>query len=497
MTEENIQHILEPHAASLIQSLRDIGYSLESSIADLLDNSITAGASNIWIDFDIHNEEPNLVITDDGVGMTKKDLIEAMRPGSLNPRAKRDKNDLGRFGLGLKTASFSQCTELTVISTKKNNLNSIKWDLELVTKKNKWIVSELTENELNSLDCISRLGDTGTAVIWQKMDRLLEDKAGTISADNFYAKFDAVEKHLSLVFHRYLSGELKRKKLFIYINGNPVKAFDPFCLNNKATQILREETVHIDGEEIKIQPYILPHHSKLTSTEYDYYKNRSDFLNNQGVYVYRNGRLMAWGDWFRILPRGEATKLARVKIDFLNALDDHWTIDIKKSRAHPPQQVRERLKHIIDRIADQSKNVHKQRGKKLFSPDSYPVWERFQKEGAVTYKLNKKCPVILSIMERFSEEDTKAVLKILELVEGTIPVEAIYSDYSSQPRAFEQTDEVLELDLRLKLEEYWALMSSTGEWTREEVFETVINIKPFCNRKEETEKLIKEILDNE
>ena len=260
-------------------------------------------------------------------------------------------------------------------------MNSIKWDLELVTKKNKWIVSELTENELNSLDCISRLGDTGTAVIWQKMDRLLEDKAGTISADNFYAKFDAVEKHLSLVFHRYLSGELKRKKLFIYINGNPVKAFDPFCLNNKATQILREETVHIDGEEIKIQPYILPHHSKLTSTEYDYYKNRSDFLNNQGVYVYRNGRLMAWGDWFRILPRGEATKLARVKIDFLNALDDHRTTDIKKSRAHPPQQVRERLKHIIDRIADQSKNVHKQRGKKLFSPDSYPVWERFQKEG--------------------------------------------------------------------------------------------------------------------
>jgi len=494
---EKKEHILEPHASSLSQSLRDIGYSLEASIADLVDNSIAARAKNVWIDFDIHTDEPYLAISDDGFAMSQKELIEAMRPGTSNPRLKRDKDDLGRFGLGLKTASFSQCTQLTVISKKKRSICSAQWDLEVVEKKNKWVVFELPQKEIDKIEAIDRLGACGTSVIWTHMDRLLEDKTGTISADEFYEKFDAVEKHLSLVFHRFLSGELRDRKLNIYINGSTVKAFDPFCTSIKATQILREESIRIDDSEIKIQPYILPHHSKLTKTEYDYYRNRSDFLNNQGVYVYRNGRLMAWGDWFRLIPRGEATKLARVRIDFSNELDDLWTIDIKKSRAHPPQPVKDRLRKIIDRIADSSKKVHKQRGARLFSANSDPVWERVQGGDHVQYKLNRNNPLISSLMERYDDQDAKAILKLFELAEDSIPIEAIYSDYSTQPRSFDVNDLFSEGDLKEKLEEYWGLLSTTGNWTKEQAFETVINIKPFSLQKDQTEKLIKEILENE
>ncbi|MBV1952402.1 MAG: ATP-binding protein [Cycloclasticus sp.] len=491
------KHILEPHAASLSQSLRDIGYSLESAIADLIDNSITAKANNIWIDFDIHCEHPYLSITDDGKGMSQKMLIEAMRPGAANPRSKRAENDLGRFGLGLKTASFSQCTQLTVITKEDSLLSSAKWDLEIVKNKNKWIVYELSQKDIEKIEPIKKLKNKGTVVIWNNMDRLLEYKAGTISADDFYEKFNSVEKHLSLVFHRFLSGEFRDRKLSVFINGNPIKSFDPFCISNKATQILREEIVRIDGSDIKIQPYILPHHSKLTKVEYDFYKNRSDFLNNQGVYIYRNGRLMAWGDWFRLIPRGEATKLARVKIDFPNALDDLWTIDIKKSRAYPPQQVKERLKNIVNRIGDQSKKVHRQRGAKLFNPEAYPIWDRHTESSSIRYKLNRANPLLLSLLEDLSETNQLAVSKILDVVENAIPVEAIYSDYSTQPRSFDPSSQEGEIDLKAKLKEFWSLMSTTGDWDKVEAFKVISNIKPFCDRRVETEKLIQEILQDD
>jgi hypothetical protein len=489
--------IVRPRASALSQSLRDIGYSLESSIADLIDNCITARAKNIWIDFTLFGDSPKLVITDDGVGMDRYELIEAMRPGSSDPRESRNEGDLGRFGLGLKTASFSQCTVLTVLSKKNNVCFAATWDLDVVAKRNEWVVKIPSDIEIEELNIRERLISDGTVVLWQNLDRLIEEKTPNFSHKNIYEKFDTVDKHLSIVFHRYLSGEFKGKKLAIHINGNPVKAFDPFCINNKATQILREEIVRVEGHEIKIQPYILPHHSKLSNTEQDFYKSRNDFLNNQGAYIYRNGRLMAWGDWFRLIPRGEATKLARVKIDFPNALDDLWTIDIKKSRAHPPLQVKDKLKHIIDRIAEQSKRVHAQRGSKLFNSEQFPVWERVQRNEKITYKLNRENPLLLSIMERFNDDETSGILKIIEMAEATIPIEAIYSDYSVQPRMLEFGEINTDEEIKSKLQEYWQALSTTGDWTREEVFEMVVNLKPFKENLGQTKKIIKEILNND
>lgn len=371
------KHRLAPSASSLSESMRDLGYSLATAVADIIDNSITANATEIDIFCDLTIENPTLTIIDNGHGMSAEELLVAMRHGAVNPKQKRPPLDLGRFGLGLKTASFSQCRHLTVASSKDSSICGAEWDLDLVSREDEWFLSILNDEEIDNLPYIERLPTTGTIVIWRMLDRLFEDQFGSKRDEIVNEKLDLVEKHLSLVFHRFISGEVKgRNKITIKINGHPVAAFDPFCRKNKATQILPEEIVRVDGKDVLIQPYILPHHSKLTAAEYDFYEDRSSFISNQGAYIYRNGRLMAWGDWFRLVPKGEATKLARVQIDFPNSLDEEWTIDIKKSRARPPHAVRERLRQIISQITYSSTRVHRGRGKKLFEEISAPVWER-------------------------------------------------------------------------------------------------------------------------
>jgi hypothetical protein len=434
-------HHLPPSAASLTASLRDLGYSLETAIADLIDNSISSDAMDIQICCDMSSREPALVIADNGCGMTEGEVIEAMRHGSTDPRKERGPKDLGRFGLGLKTASFSQCRRLTVVSAVQAERASAEWSLARIEEDDDWFISVLEPDEIGEQPFIELLGDTGTLVIWRDLDRLFEDETGQKRDEIVNEKLAVVERHLSLVFHRFLAGEVKgRKKLSIYINGHPVAAFDPFCRKNEATQTLREDKVWIGDVPVVIQPFILPHHSRLSASEWDYYQDRSDFISNQGAYVYRNGRLMAWGDWFRLVPKGEATKLARVQIDFPNSLDEAWTIDIKKSRARPPHAVRERLRQIIDQITDRSVTVHRGRGRKMFQETKAPLWERYADHGGIRFAINAEHPLVASLCARLSSLDASALSVLLDSIAAALPVEMIYSDYSTHPREVRQMD---------------------------------------------------------
>lgn len=432
-------HHLPPSAASLTASLRDLGYSLETAIADLTDNSISADATDIQIFCDLSRAAPVLVIADNGRGMTEAEVIAAMRHGATDPRKKRGPKDLGRFGLGLKTASFSQCRRLTVASTQRGERSGAEWNLAQVEDEDDWFIAVLDQEEVAAQPFFDTLGETGTLVIWRDLDRLFEDETGQKRDEIVNEKLAVVERHLSLVFHRFLAGEVKgRKRLAIRINGHPVAPFDPFCRKNAATQMLPEETVWVDDVAVVMQPYILPHHSRLTASEYDFYQDRSDFISNQGAYVYRNGRLVAWGDWFRLVPKGEATKLARVKIDFPNSLDEAWTIDIKKSRARPPHAVRERLRQIISQITARSVTVHRGRGQKLFQESQAPLWERYADHGGIRFAINAEHPLIASLGARLSAADAASLRVLLDSIVAALPVEMIYSDYSTHPREVSQ-----------------------------------------------------------
>jgi hypothetical protein len=329
-------------------------------------------------------------------------------------------------------------------------------------------------------------------VIWRDLDRLFEDEIGTKRDEIVNDKLAVVERHLSLVFHRFLSGEVKgRKKLTIKINGHVITPFDPFCRKNSATQMLPEETVWLGDVAVSMQPYILPHHSRLSTSEYDYYQNRSDFISNQGAYVYRNGRLMVWGDWFRLVPKGEATKLARVQIDFPNSLDEAWTIDIKKSRARPPHALRERLRQIVAKITARSVNVHRGRGQKLFRETEAPLWERYADHDGIRFAVNLEHPLIAGLSSRLAPDDAETLRLLLNAIGTSLPVEMIYSDYSTAPREVRQAGpdaaECIEALQRLRQ----ALFGDAGG-TSEQFLRIVRSTRLFDGHQQVVEKFIEE-----
>lgn len=448
-----IEKVLPPSASSLSESMRDLGYSLETAVADIIDNSVAAQSKLVDVFCNLAGQPPSFYIIDNGEGMSAHELIQALRHGSRSPKEQRGALDLGRFGLGLKTASFSQCRQLTVITKKNGKMSAAQWDLDLVSKRDDWFIRILDENELEDFEFLDMMGSSGTMVVWRKLDRLFENLSGHSRDEVVNEKLDTVRKHLSLVFHSFLSGEYKGySKLSIKINGHEISPFDPFCRSNKATRILPEEKVIVEGHEVVIQPYILPHHSKLSKADYDYYKDRSDFISNQGAYIYRNGRLMAWGDWFRLVPKGEATKLARVKVCFPNSMDEHWTIDIKKSRARPPQAVRARLSQIISKITGSSTRIYKKRGQKLFDELRAPLWERYAGHSYVRYTINLKHPLIIRVSEDLENKNIELFNMLLDSLSASLPVEMIYSDFSMSPKDVSQLNEEPEtVTSRLKL----------------------------------------------
>lgn len=441
---------LPPSAACLSASMRDLGYSLEAAVADLIDNSISADATTVDIFCESSAAEPVLAIFDDGRGMDAAELLVAMRHGAANPREERSPRDLGRFGLGLKTASFSQCRSLTVVSAKNGSLAGAEWNLDIIDASDDWILRVLEDEDIQALPYIDRLSGHGTAVIWRELDRLLEDESGNRRDEIVNEKLDVLEKHLSLVFHRFLAGEIRgRSRIVITVNSHQVEPFDPFCRKNTHTRHLPEEIVRIGSAAVHLQPYILPHHSNLSAREYDFYQSRSDFISNQGAYIYRNGRLMAWGDWFRLIPKGEATKLARVQIDFPNSLDEAWTIDIKKSRSRPPLPVRERLRQIIAQVSGASTTVHRGRGQKLFQEVTAPLWERYADQTGIRYALNGSHPLVQRLRDRLDGEGARHLDLFLEVASASMPVEMVYSDYSTNPRDVKQTPSVQNVRDRL------------------------------------------------
>ena len=178
MLNKDDYELANPNAASLIQSLRAFGYDISTAIADLIDNSITANAREISIRFDWNSNDPFISIADDGHGMTECELFEAMKTGSKNPLEIRDERDLGRFGLGLKTASFSQCKRLTVASKTKESAVSVRcWDLDIVNETNEWILLKKVTNTADRI-IAEYFSDksNGTVVVWEKLDKIVPDE---------------------------------------------------------------------------------------------------------------------------------------------------------------------------------------------------------------------------------------------------------------------------------------------------------------------------------
>lgn len=412
-----------PFAPTLIESMRSIGYSFPTAISDLLDNSISAEASMIEI-ISMPSSNPELIIIDNGHGMSKKELYEAMRYGSKNPLEQRTEEDLGRFGLGLKSASLSQCRKLTVVSKKNGKVSAYAWDIDYVIASSKWILNGFEEEEILGLPLIDQLyeKESGTYILLQNFDRIMESTSDIVTTFNKYMN-DMLE-HIALVFHRFLDSGV-----VISINNKKVEPKDPFLLSNPATQYKREKSFWIKDEQIKLKPYILPHYSKLTQADIDKVGGKERLRNDQGFYVYRNKRLIIWGTWFRLGRKEELSKLARVMVDIPNSLDYMWSIDIKKSTATLPDIIKKNMYSAVYESIANSEEVHTYRGRKTNAKDEVEyIWGKFKIRDRFEYRINREIPQIKMLNELLDDEQHKMLEGILTTIEETFPVNALYVD---------------------------------------------------------------------
>lgn len=414
----------EPEASSMIETFRAIGYSIETAIADIIDNSITAGAKNIWVDYDWKGPNTTLSILDDGYGMNNEQLIQAMRPGSKNPLDDRSIDDLGRFGLGLKTASFSQTRKFTVVS-KALDYKPIfwSWDLDYVNREKAWKLIRYIPNQDKWFEKIESV-NTGTCVIWWDLDRLTKDTSeeSEEAKSKFLAIMDSVKSHLSMVFHRYMDEGLK-----IYFRDRLVKQWDPFMIGIDGLQTKPE--TRLEGGSIKIKGFVLPHRSKLSPEQYNEGKGPKDsWTAHQGFYVYRNRRLLVAGDWLGLFKREVHYDLCRIQIDLPNNFDDHWQIDIKKSIARPPSIYREQILALAKDVRNQAVEVYRHKGKvlkrKLASDEYFPFWEERTRHGKRFYKINRNHPLLSDLLTQ-SGDLKKEIEKVIQFIEETIPVPLI------------------------------------------------------------------------
>jgi hypothetical protein len=425
---------ITPSPSALIESLRGLGYSPETALADLIDNSIAAGADKIDLDIQWNDGTPYVAILDDGRGLDYEALAEALRLGGTGPTTARELSDLGRFGLGLKTASLSQCRQMTIVTKLAGKTSALSLDVDAIAEHG-WVA--LVPDPLPTYPFVSRLleREHGTIILWDRMDAL----GGLMGLDKeaFFIRIQDIRAHVGMVFHRFLAGDAWR--ISISINGRSIKPWDPFLVSHPATTEMREETIRNGRSTFSIKPYVLPHKDRFANeSEYDAAGGPGGWGARQGFYVYRGKRLLLAGSWLglggtRAWTREQSSKLARIRVDLPTNMDMDWRIDVRKSRARPPGRLRPRLTAIAGRCREQAREVFAWRGRGPKSapqrriPD--PVWLSRSGTTGNQYHINRDHPAVAGFIVG-TKVNPKLLDALLTVIEQAVPIERIWLDTS-------------------------------------------------------------------
>lgn len=363
---------LVPSAKRLIKSLRDMGYDFSQAVADIVDNSIEAKASLLAIDVEFDGDDSWVRIADNGKGMKPEELREAMRYGA---NREYEKEDLGKFGLGLKTASMSQCQRLSVASRwnpDRADIAAYCWDLEHIERTNRWEILPLERNGIEPAIRLPLKDTSGTVVLWQRLDRILGYKHpyGEASRKRLSQTCREIELHLAMVFHRFLAGEIRNRRFKILLNGNEIKPWDPFCRSEQKTRKLQTLRIKVEHEgvsgEVLFEPFVLPHQDDFSSP--DAFRSASGPANwnqQQGFYIYRAGRMIQSGGWSNLRTPDEHTKLARVAVSFSPELDEAFKINVAKMRVQLPSSIRDAVREAIIPVTRIAREVYDRKSAKI------------------------------------------------------------------------------------------------------------------------------------
>lgn len=387
------QYNLRPDPSLFLMNLRHMGYTLETAVADIIDNSITANATKISILYRYDNQAPWIAICDNGCGMDAQELISAMRFGSRNAdESHGGEYDLGRFGLGLKVASLSQCRKVTVFSQKNGERNAACWDMDnlgdwklQVSGKNELQQQKDANSPLNVvLNALVEEGgiwetesSNGTIVLWEHLDREYARRTNSLNDT-----ISRMRDYLAMVFHRFLASEekedfggMKLPKIRMDINRSPILPHSPFG-NPKNSNRRRLNTVQItsSGCAVRCIPFILPPDRAYPPEERKRDSTKSGFTATQGFYVYRGGRLISRGSWFGLNKKESATQKLRVMLDIPATLDKEWSVDVRKSQIVVPMAVKNQLESSVKDWADEARRSTKAE----YTPGARAAWRHQQ-----------------------------------------------------------------------------------------------------------------------
>lgn len=362
-----LTHDIAPSAARLTGSLRDIGYGFTTAVADLVDNSVTAEASRINIEAEFVPNGSYVLISDDGRGMTEVELVEALRFGT---RRAYGRNELGRFGLGLKTGSFSQCRKLTVVTRrtpKQARISVMTLDLKRVMRTDSWSITlDETSPAIERAKAILMEGP-GTVIIWEDLDRALPERYaesgwGRRRLASLSAK---TADHLAMVFHRFLEGTvLGRPDMVITVNGEKVEPWNPFAPHEREGRALEDQVFEIQSGansfDVRFQGFVLPSRDAFSSPEeFERMSGPLKWNRQQGLYIYRANRLVQHGGWSGVRGIDEHTKFARASVDFDTDLDEAFQINVAKMRVVLPPTLKQMLERPIHALCVQADDAYR------------------------------------------------------------------------------------------------------------------------------------------
>lgn len=344
---------VEPSAARLTSSLRDVGYDFQSAIADLVDNSVTAGAKNVEVSINFQGLDSYVSIADDGAGMSANGVHEALRFGS---RQSYGRGDLGRYGLGLKTASLSQARLLTVVSRgRAGGTSSRALDLDLINDYDEWIIVDpgRTPSVLRAKELLA--SGFNTVITWERLDRVLPDRnpEGGWARRRLDGLAQKTAAHLSMVFHRFLE---RPDGLIIKVNGTSLSPWDPFGRQERKTQQLTSMTYEVEDPagnyaSVSLERFVLPARDQFSSPQaFDDLSGPLKWNRQQGLYIYRADRLVQWGGWAGARAIDEHTKLARAALSFDTDLDDVFNTNVAKMRVALPAVLKQRMTPALSEL---------------------------------------------------------------------------------------------------------------------------------------------------
>lgn len=476
-------------AKALLTGLRAIGYSFSTAVADIIDNSVSAGAKSINVFFDPLETVPYFCILDNGNGMNFAELNNAMLPGSDRTGKEDCELELGRFGLGLKSASLSQCREFIVASKKYGKVNAMSFDLDVIENCNKLMLKVLDKDEIDKLPYINSLKayESGTIVIWNKFDKI-ESTAKSFE-DSFRNVVAEAKKHVEFVFHRFYDS------IEIYFNNKRIERRDPFLLSSFGRQQTGRTTeISISGSVITVTPYTLPFANSLTSEEKALLGNPKSIYDEQGFYIYRNKRLIYWGNWMRMGVRSELNKLARIQVDIPSTLDEVWTLDVKKSSAKIPDIIKNQIKASVEDSIVRSKRTTRFPGSKEQTPE-VRVWDRINEhEGKIRYQINRKSPAIIALENALGENEKELFEVVLSQIECYLPKYSISNDNMDALTIINSGDDAEEERL---IEEIETIISLCDDEIKMSVFDSIFVAENYQKLLSIKEEIRGRILGNE